>query len=58
MVPYTRRKQNPSWDESVEYVPREDRDEWIIVGIMGQIPIIKGQPINSKWWWWRGPSFC
>ena len=48
-VPYTRRKLNPSWDESVEYVPREDRDEWIIVGIMGQIPIIKGQPVNSSW---------
>jgi hypothetical protein len=49
MVPYKRRKQNPDWDESVEYIPREDRDEWIVVGMLGQIPIIKGQPINSSW---------
>ena len=49
MVPYTRRKLNPSWDKTATYVPREERDEWIVVGMLGQIPILKGQPMHSSW---------
>ena len=45
----TRLKRNPDWDESQTYVPREDRDEWHIVGLLGQIPITKGQPTASNW---------
>ena len=42
-----RRKRNPDYDESREYLPREDRDEWYLVGLLGQIPITKGQPVGS-----------
>ena len=45
----TRTKQNPDWNTSHTYVQREDRPEWNIVGLLGQIPITKGQPTNSNW---------
>jgi hypothetical protein len=44
-----RKKLNPDWDESKTYVSREDRDEWNIVGLMGQVEITKGQPVASNW---------
>ena len=37
------------YDESIEYEPREDRDEWHIVGLLGQIPVTKGQPLSDNW---------
>ena len=45
----SRKKVNPEYDESKTYVPREDREEWNIVGLLGQIPITKGQPTGSQW---------
>ena len=47
--PWMRRIENPDYDESLEYVKREDRDEWVIVGLMGQVPISKGQPLADAW---------
>ena len=44
-----RKKINPDYDESKTYVPREERDEWNIVGLLGQIEITKGQPMASNW---------
>lgn len=44
-----RQKLNPSYDGSKEYKSREERDEWHIVGLLGQIPITKGQPVASNW---------
>ena len=44
-----RRKLNPDYDESIEYESREERDEWHIVGLLGQIPITKGQPVADNW---------
>jgi len=48
-TPLMRRKLNPDWDESKTYVPREKRDEWNIVGLLGQVQITKGQPVASNW---------
>ena len=45
----TRKKVNPDFDESKEYIPRCDRDEWDVVGLLGQVPILKGQSIASSW---------
>ena len=42
-----RKKRNPDFDESLEYEPRKDRDEWCLVGLLGQIPITKGQPTGN-----------
>jgi hypothetical protein len=40
---------NPDYDSNIEYTPRENRPEWNIIGLMGQVPIKKGQPTNSNW---------
>ena len=47
--PLMRRKLNPKYTSSLTYVSREDRDEWNIVGLLGQIPVTKGQPTGSQW---------
>ena len=40
---------NPDFNPDLEYVMREDRPEWNAVGLMGQVPITKGQPTASNW---------
>ena len=44
-----RRKLNSDYDENKTYIPRKKRDEWCLVGLIGQIPITKGQPMASNW---------
>ena len=46
-----RRKVNPDFDDSLidEYESRETRDEWHVIGLLGQIPITKGQPVADSW---------
>jgi hypothetical protein len=46
---FERRTLNPDWNPNTEYVPREDRQEWDTVGLMGKLRIIKGQPVDSRW---------
>ena len=45
----TRNKLNPSFDKSKTYSPRQDRDEWVVIGMLGQIPVLKGQPTGTNW---------
>ncbi len=45
----TRPKINPEYDETKEYIPREKRPEWNCVGLLGQIPLRKGQPVAPTW---------
>lgn len=40
---------NPEYDPTQIYASRRKRAEWQIVGIMGQIPVTKGQPVNPNW---------
>lgn len=40
---------NPNYDSEITYVSRENRVEWNVVGLIGQVPITKGQPVNSNW---------
>jgi hypothetical protein len=40
---------NPNYDENVEYVPREKRKEWSVVGLMGKLRIKKGQATMTTW---------
>jgi hypothetical protein len=46
-----RRKLNPNYDPSKEenYESRAEREEWCLIGLLGQIPITKGQPTASNW---------
>lgn len=45
----TRRKQNPDYDPTTKYISREDRPEWAVVGILGRLRVLKGQPVNPRW---------
>lgn len=44
-----RRKLNPDFDDSIEYKPRKERKEWCVVGLIGIVPIIKGQIVSNNW---------
>lgn len=44
-----RRKLNPDYDESKAYIPRDQRPEWHCVGLLGQLPLRKGQPVADSW---------
>ncbi len=44
-----RSKLNPDYDESAEYIPREKRPEWNCVGLLGKLPLRKGQPVAESW---------
>ncbi len=43
------RQLNPDYDDSLEYQPREDRQEWDVVGLMGKLRVRVGQQTNSNW---------
>jgi cytoskeletal protein CcmA (bactofilin family) len=45
----TRPKLNPDYDEKKVYVSRERRPEWNCVGLLGQLPLRKGQPVADSW---------
>jgi len=40
---------NPDYNPECEYIPRKDRPEWVVVGLVGKIPLLKGQAVNSNW---------
>ena len=42
-------KLNPAWDKDAEYVNRENRPEWNIIGMLGQVKILKGQLVGDRW---------
>jgi len=44
-----RRKINPDFDPSATYIPRDQRNEWDTVGLLGKIPLRKGQPTGDRW---------
>lgn len=44
-----RRKLNPEWDKTRAYIPREERPEWNVVGLVGQIRVLRGQPVGDNW---------
>ena len=44
-----RDKLNPDYNPDAEYVPRSDRQEWDAVGLMGKLPLRKGQMVAPTW---------
>lgn len=49
LVIKTRPMLNPDYDETREYTPRQQRPEWNCVGLLGQIPVRKNQPVAANW---------
>ncbi len=47
--PYLRPVKNPNYDVNRPYISREKRDEWNLIGLLGQVPILKDQILNPKW---------
>ena len=45
------RKLNPDFDASLDatYESREVRDEWWLIGLLGQIQVKTGEPVNPRW---------
>ena len=37
------------YDPKLEFISREQRPEWNIVGLIGKVFIKKGSPINPNW---------
>ena len=44
-----RQKLAADYDPDREYIPRKDRQEWQAIGLMGKLPLLKGQPTKSTW---------
>ncbi|MEM9686111.1 MAG: peptidase G2 autoproteolytic cleavage domain-containing protein, partial [Bacteroidota bacterium] len=40
---------NPEYDPDREYVLRSQREEWCCVGLLGQLPLRKRQPVAPGW---------
>jgi hypothetical protein len=45
----TYRKLSPEYDPSLTYIPRSQRPEWNVVGLLGQIKVLKNQPVPDRW---------
>jgi hypothetical protein len=44
-----RRKLNSSYDKTKTYTSREERDEWLLIGMLGQVQVTKGQKTGDRW---------
>lgn len=44
-----RDKLNPDYDPDRDYDPRETRIEWEQVGVMGELRVLHGEPVNQAW---------
>jgi hypothetical protein len=42
-------KLNPEWNSDSEYINRENREEWLIIGLIGQVKVLKEQKMGSRW---------
>jgi len=55
VTPMQRKRLNPDFVENLDsdgeqiYANRESRDEWNCIGLLGQVPITKGQATNTNW---------
>lgn len=40
---------NPAFDDTTKYVPRSRRPEWAVVGLLGKLRVLRGQPTGAGW---------
>ena len=48
-VKFQHYKINPDWNPNAKYVNRENRPEWNIIGLLGQVKLLKGKPLGDRW---------
>jgi hypothetical protein len=41
--------ESEAYDPQTEYIPRADRPEWSPIGLMGKLPLLKGEPVHPRW---------
>lgn len=41
--------ESDGYEQDREYIPRKDRKEWQAIGLMGKLPLLKGQPTAPQW---------
>jgi hypothetical protein len=46
---FKHKRLNPNFDETQTYLPRDERDEWNVIGLVGQVRILVNQPKPSNW---------
>lgn len=46
---HSERARNPDYDESLTYIPREGRDEWNLIGLLGQVQVKANEPTRPTW---------
>ena len=46
---FNHNKLNPLFNPEIEYTNRENRDEWLIIGLIGQVKILKNQQVGDRW---------
>ena len=44
-----RRTLNSAFDPTLEYVPRAERPEWAVIGLVGKLRLRKGQTVGTNW---------
>ena len=44
-----RLKISQDYDPTKKYIPRLERDEWNVIGLVGKTKILKGQPVSPYW---------
>lgn len=49
IITQCRYKLNPLYNETLEYIPRENRDEWKLVGLLGQVYHNKNKQMHPSW---------
>ena len=48
-VELKRRKLNPEFDDTKTYIPRDERQEWDAIGMVGKLRMRSGQPTGDRW---------
>jgi len=40
---------NPEYDQNVSYISRENRKEWVAIGLVGKLRVLPDQKVNPSW---------
>jgi len=49
IITQQRKKLNPEWNKDQVYISYKDREEKVLIGLLGQIPVLKSEPKKSGW---------
>ena len=47
---------NPKYDQNMSYISRENRKEWVAIGLVGKLRVLPDQKVNPSWRFMRTMS--